>query len=89
MKTPNQLREEFVNNEELCGKMGYCNEVFANKIADYWLDIIHQRDEELVSEIEQLHINTDAPTPSVFIFRKQGIREAKDAILAHIRSKRE
>lgn len=33
-----ELREGFINHPKLAGAHGYCNEVFANKIADYWIE---------------------------------------------------
>lgn len=49
-----QLKEEFISDQELAGEHGYCNQIMANKIANWWLSKMAERDAELVREVEGL-----------------------------------
>ncbi len=84
MKTPNQLREDWkVKSEEFDG------EFLWSDIENYWLDIIHQRDEELVSEIEKMKLENTKEETDTDWFYGYGFNNSIDQIVAHIRSKRE
>lgn len=49
-----ELREAFLNHRELAGQHGYCNPIFAAKIADWWLTKLKSHDAEMVGRVEAL-----------------------------------
>ena len=62
----NTLPERFIKNEELAGSSGYCNPIFAEKIASWWTEEI----EKLIIKIKKnerkriIKIIESTPIPS-------------------------
>ncbi len=56
MNTLQSIRQRFLSNEELAGSNGYCNPIFAGKIADFYeqeiKDLIHKEREEVIKWAE-------------------------------------
>ncbi len=52
----NTLKEEFMNHPELAGTNGYCNPVFAEKIADWFIQKFSAHDTELVEGIKEMKV---------------------------------
>lgn len=76
LQTDSEIREEFINNEELAGAHGYCNPVMAAKIADFWLSKLAEYRTTLLEEFSQSIVNESV---KIMIRKYDGETEIENA----------
>jgi hypothetical protein len=78
-----QIVKKFKSNEELAGNNGYCNPVFAEKIADWWTKEVERFIQEFLNRIlpEENKPKLGSENQEVYVAYANGYNDCRKGIL--------